>query len=180
MEDAIAAPPAAQVPWAEVFRKAPLSALLATGLGTGLLPKAPGTWGSFLAAGLSEGLFALAGLPAVAFLAAASTVAGVPVAGRVARLRGEKDPSEIVVDEIAGQSIALALLHAALPAPAETPLRWGLVALAFALFRLFDVAKPGPIDRAQALPGGWGVMADDLLAGLLAGIAVAAGAFLLR
>lgn len=180
MEDAIAAPPAAQVPWAEVFRKAPLSALLATGFGSGLLPKAPGTWGSLLTVGLSEALFALGGLPAVALLAAASTAAGVPVSGRVARLRGRKDPSEVVVDEVAGQSLALALLHAVLPASAEAPLRWGLVALAFALFRLFDVAKPGPIDRAQSLPGGWGVMADDLLAGLLAGIVAAAGAFFLR
>jgi phosphatidylglycerophosphatase A len=180
VEDAIAAPPAAQAPWPEVFRKAPLAALLATGLGTGLLPKAPGTWGSLLTVGLAEGLFALAGLPGVALLAAASTVAGVPVSGRVARLRGAKDPSEVVVDEVAGQSLALALLHAALPAAAGAPLRWGLVALAFALFRLLDVAKPGPIDRLQALPGGWGVMADDLLAGLGAGIVAAAGAFLLR
>ena len=180
MTDASATPPVAQVPWAAVLRKAPLSSLLATGLGTGLLPKAPGTWGSLLTVGLSEGLFALAGLPAVALLAAASTVAGVPVSARVARLRGAKDPSEIVVDEVAGQSIALALLHAALPASAEAPLRWGLVALAFALFRLFDIAKPGPIDRAQSLPGGWGVMADDLLAGLLAGIGAAAAAFLLK
>lgn len=179
MEDAIAAPPAAQAPWAEVFRKAPLSALLATGLGTGLLPKAPGTWGSLLAVGLSEGLFSLAGLPAVASLAAASTVAGVPVSGRVARLRGRKDPSEIVVDEVAGQALALVLLHAALPAGAPDPVRWGLVAVAFGLFRLLDVAKPGWIDRAQSLPGGWGVMADDLLAGALAGIAAAAAAFLL-
>lgn len=180
MEDAIAAPPAAQVPWAEVFRQAPASTLLATGLGTGLLPKAPGTWGSLLALGLSEGVFALAGLPAVALLAAASTAVGVPVSARVAQLRGAKDPPEIVVDEVAGQAIALALLHAVLPASAEAPLRWGLVALAFALFRLFDVSKPGPIDRAQSLPGGWGVMADDLLAGFLAGIAAAAGAFFLR
>lgn len=180
MEDAIAAPPAAQVPWAEVFRKAPLSALLATGLGAGLLPKAPGTWGSLLAVGLSEGLFALAGLPAVALLAAASITVGVPVSARAAALRGAKDPSEIVVDEVAGQSIALALLHCVPAASAEAPLRWGLVGLAFALFRLFDVAKPGPIDRAQSLPGGWGVMADDLLAGALSGIVAAVGAFLLR
>ncbi len=179
MEDAIAVPPAAQVPWAEVFRKAPLSALLATGLGAGLLPKAPGTWGSLLAVGLSEGLVALAGLPGVASLAAASTVVGVPLAGRVAGLRGAKDPAEVVVDEVAGQSLALALLHAALPATAGAPLRWGLVALAFALFRLLDVAKPGWIDRLQSLPRGWGVMADDLLAGLLAGIVAAAAAFLL-
>lgn len=180
MEDASAPTPAAQVPWAEVLRKAPLSALLATGLGTGLLPKAPGTWGSLLAVGLSEGLFALGGLPAVALLAAGSAAAGVPVSDRVARLRGAKDPPEIVVDEVAGQSIALALLHAALPAGAGGALRWVLVALAFALFRLLDVGKPGPVDRAQSLPGGWGVMADDLLAGLGAGIGAAAGAFLLR
>lgn len=180
MDDAIAEPSAAQeVPWEEVFRKAPVSAFLATGLGSGLLPKAPGTWGSLLAVALSEGLFSLAGVAGVAAFAAASTVLGVPVASRVAALKGRKDPSGIVIDEVAGQAIALALLHATLPAEAGEPLRWGLVALAFGLFRLFDIAKPGWIDRAQSLPGGWGVMADDLLAGALAGILAASAAFLL-
>ncbi len=180
VDEAIAEPSAAQeVPWAEVFRKAPVSALLATGLGSGLLPKAPGTWGSLLAVALSEGLFAVAGLSGVAALAAASTLVGVPVSGRVAAAKGRKDPSGIVIDEVAGQAIALALLHAALPADAASPLRWSLVALSFGLFRLFDVAKPGWIDRAQSLPGGWGVMADDLLAGALAGILAASAAFLL-
>jgi phosphatidylglycerophosphatase A len=180
VDDAIAEPSAAQeVPWAEVFRKAPVSALLATGLGSGLLPKAPGTWGSLLAVALSEGLFAAAGLAGVAALAAASTLVGVPVSGRVAAVKGRKDPSEIVIDEVAGQALALTLLHAALPADAGSPLRWGLVAFALGLFRLFDVAKPGWIDRAQSLPGGWGIMADDLLAGALAGILAASAAFLL-
>jgi phosphatidylglycerophosphatase A len=128
---------------------------------------------------LSEGLFAVAGLSGVAALAAASTFVGVPAAGRVASLRGRKDPAEIVIDEVAGQALALALLHAALPAHAGSSLRWGLVALAFGLFRLFDVAKPGWIDRAQSLPGGWGVVADDLLAGAFAGILAAAAALLL-
>jgi phosphatidylglycerophosphatase A len=178
VEDASATPAAAQeAPWGEVFRAAPATALLATGFGSGFLPKAPGTWGSLLAAGLSEAAFSLSGAAGVASLAAIATLLGVPAAGRAACLRGREDPPEIVVDEIAGQALALAFLHAVLPAAAAPPLRWGLVALAFGLFRVLDVAKPGWIDRLQSLPGGWGVMADDLLAGLLAGIAAAAAAF---
>lgn len=180
VEDASAEPSAAQeVPWREVFRRAPLATLLATGLGSGLLPKAPGTWGSLLAVLLGEGLFQAVGGWGIGGLAAVSTLVGVPVSGRVSVLRGRKDPGEIVVDEIAGQAIALAGLHAVLPAGAPDPLRWGLVALAFVLFRVFDIAKPGPVDKLQSLPGGWGVMADDLLAGALAGILVGAAAFFL-
>jgi len=181
VEDANAAPDAAQgVPWGDVFRRAPLSVLLATGLGSGLLPKAPGTWGSLLAVLLAEGLFGLHGLGAVALLAALATALGVPASARVAALRGRKDPPQVVIDEVAGQALALVLLHLVLPAAAPPALRWGLVGLAFGLFRLLDVAKPGPIDRVQSLPGGWGVMADDLLAGLGAGILAAAAAFSLR
>jgi len=66
-----------------------------------------------------------------------------------------------------------------LPAGAAEPLRWGLVVVAFGLFRAFDILKPGPVDRLQSLPGGWGVMADDLLAGAFAGILAGAAAFLL-
>ena len=179
--DANAAPGAAQgVPWGDVFRRAPLFALLATGLGSGLLPKAPGTWGSLLAVLLAEGLFDLYGIGAVALLAALATAFGVPASARVAALLGRKDPPQVVIDEVAGQALALALLHLALPAVAPPTLRWGLVALAFGLFRLLDVVKPGPIDRVQSLPGGWGVMVDDLLAGLGAGILAAAAAFSFR
>ncbi|HYN42597.1 MAG TPA: phosphatidylglycerophosphatase A [Thermoanaerobaculia bacterium] len=156
-----------------------MATLLATGLGSGLLPKAPGTWGSFLALLLGEGLFQVVGLVGVVGLAALSTSVGVPVSGRVAALRGRKDPGEIVVDEIAGQAIALAGLHAVLPAAASAPLRWGLVVVAFGLFRAFDILKPGSIGRLQSLPGGWGVMADDLLAGAVAGILVGVAAYLL-
>lgn len=178
--DASAARPAAQeVPWGEVFRRAPAAALLATGLGSGLLPKAPGTWGSLLAVALGEALLGAAGLPGLVALAAASTLLGVPASGRIAALRGVEDPSEVVVDEIAGQSIALALLHSVLPAAAAPLARWAFVLLAFALFRVLDIAKPGWIDRLQSLPGGWGVMADDLLAGAIAGMLAAAAAFLL-
>lgn len=168
------------VPWAEVFRRSPGASLLATGFGAGLLPGAPGTWGSLLAVLVAEGLFALSGAGAVVLLAALATAGGVPASTRVAALRGRKDPPEIVVDEVAGQALALAMLHGVLPAASSPALRWGLVALAFGLFRLLDVAKPGPVDRVQSLRGGWGVMADDLLAGLGAGIGAAAAAFLLR
>ncbi len=181
MGDASAAPAEAQeVPWGEVFRRAPGASLLATGFGTGLLPIAPGTWGSLLTVFLAEGLFALYGVGALALLAALATAFGVPASARAAALRGRKDPPEVVVDEVAGQSLALLLLHLALPEGASPLLRWGLVAAAFGLFRLLDVAKPGPIDRVQSLPGGWGVMADDLLAGLGAGILAALAAFSLR
>ena len=180
MEDASAEPSAAQeVPWREVFRRAPLATFLATGFGAGLLPNAPGTWGSVLAVVAGEAMFQVAGLAGVVGLAAVSVLVGVPVSGRVAGLRGRKDPGEIVVDEVAGQAIALAGLHAVLPVGAADPLRWGLVVVAFGLFRALDILKPGPIDRLQALRGGWGVMADDLLAGSLAGILVGAAAYLL-
>ncbi|CAG1770584.1 partial phosphatidylglycerophosphatase A, partial [uncultured bacterium] len=77
MGDASAAPAEAQgVPWGEVFRRAPGASLLATGLGAGLLPKAPGTWGSLLTVLLAEGLFALYGVGVVAFLAARATAFG--------------------------------------------------------------------------------------------------------
>jgi phosphatidylglycerophosphatase A len=73
------------------------------------------------------------------------------------------DPNEVVIDEIAGQAIALAGLHIAFPGPAP----WPGVLAAFALFRLLDVTKPGPIGALERLPGGLGIMADDLLAGLV-------------
>lgn len=83
------------------------------------------------------------------------TVAGVGAAGRVERLRGEKDPGIIVIDEVAGMILSVLML----------PLTPAVLLGAFLLFRLFDVVKPFPADRAQALPGGFGVMADDLIAG---------------
>lgn len=156
-----------------------MSSLVATVFGAGLLPKAPGTWGSLLALLAAEGLAARYGAAGVAALAAASAALCVPTSPRVAALRGRKDPPEVVIDEVAGQALALALLHAALPAAAAPSLRWGLVALAFGVFRLLDIRKPWVIDRVQGLPGGWGVVADDLLAGLAAGIVAAVAAFFL-
>jgi phosphatidylglycerophosphatase A len=75
-----------------------------------------------------------------------------------------EDPSQAVIDEVAGQWIALF----AIPA---SPLA---VLLAFILFRIFDILKPGLVDRAQRLPGGWGIMADDVLAGVFANLSLRA------
>jgi len=83
------------------------------------------------------------------------TVAGVAASGRVERLVGEKDPGRIVIDEVAGMILSVLVL----------PLTPAVLLAAFLLFRLFDVVKPFPADRAQSLPGGFGVMGDDLIAG---------------
>lgn len=130
-------------------------------LGIGYLPLAPGTFGSLAAALLYLFVPAIAPLHWFIPLILVATLVGAWAGGVMEREYG-KDPSAVVVDELAGQWLALL----ALPA---TPLA---VALAFVLFRVFDIAKPGPVDRAQQLPGGWGIMADDLLAGLLANLCV--------
>jgi len=143
--------------------------LLATWFGSGLLPKAPGTWGS------------LAALPPAAFLVwlggpwllAAATVAiagaGWAVSAAYVRASGREDPKEVVIDEVAGQWMPLVVL------PFE-PLAW---LAAFLAFRLFDVGKPWPVGWAdRRLKGGFGIMADDLLAGAYAALLVG-GAWML-
>jgi phosphatidylglycerophosphatase A len=83
---------------------------------------------------------------------------GIPAATIVARESGRKDPQMVVIDEVAGQSIALLL------SPADW--RHGLIALA--LFRLFDITKPFPVRQLENLPEGWGIVFDDVAAGLYA------------
>jgi phosphatidylglycerophosphatase A len=92
----------------------------------------------------------------VCFLAV--TVVGTWAAEVAERALGRKDPHAIVIDEVAGMTLSVLLL----------PLTPAVLALAFVLFRVFDVVKPFPAGRAQALPGGVGVMIDDLIAGLYA------------
>jgi phosphatidylglycerophosphatase A len=133
----------------------------------GLLPGPKGTWGSALAvaaalAWLGLGGPDLAGAWYLAFLAALALAAvGVSQACLRARVFGPgHDPQAIVIDEAAGQLIVLYGLSGPV-----APEAW-LVCLV--LFRLCDVLKPWPISASQRLPGGWGVVVDDLLAGLLA------------
>jgi phosphatidylglycerophosphatase A len=131
--------------------------LLATAGGLGYLPLAPGTYGSVLGAALCFPLLSLP-WPVLAGGAAALTAVAVWAAGQVAAARGRADPSEVVIDEIAGMWWAALLLPASL---------YDLGAVFF-LFRLFDVVKPSPIGRLERLPGGLGIVADDVAAGILA------------
>lgn len=127
---------------------------IATVLGVGRSPVAPGTAGTLVAVPLFW-LLSRGGLPLELLGLAAVVFAGVPAAGRVAALTGAKDPQVVVVDEVAGFLLAM-LGHPA----AFLPLLEG-----FVLFRLFDIVKPFPIRRLERLPGGWGIVADDLAAG---------------
>ncbi len=139
----------------------------ATGLGVGWSPRAPGTMGSLVALALwwPAGLW---GLWLYAAGLVAAIVIGVPVTARAARVLGRQDPPMVVWDEIAGMGVALfAVPHQIL---------W--FAAAFGLFRLFDIVKPFPIARLEALPGGYGIMLDDVLAGLYAALLVHGGLWL--
>lgn len=129
---------------------------VATGLGSGYAPVAPGTAGSVVGLAL---VWPLAALPLWGYLAATAVVSlvGVAASARAEVLLGGKDPRAVVIDEIAGMLVTMAGL------PATGPL---LVA-GFLLFRVFDIIKPFPCRWAERnLPGGWGVMGDDLLAGV--------------
>ena len=150
---------------------------LATTFGLGDRVLAPGTFAGSLPAivlWLVATRFA-AGAALIAVTAAgvaAATIAGVWAAGAEARRRGEEDPGPVVIDEVAGQWLAclVAMPWAALAGGRRT----AAFALAtFVAFRLFDIVKPWPVRRLERLPGGWGIMADDLAAGIEAGALLA-------
>ena len=138
--------------------------VVATGLGSGYSPVAPGTAGS--AVGLAL-LWLLRPLPEVWLVAAitGSFVVGGLAASRVAADAGRKDPGIVVVDEIVGMWVALAFL----------PLTPVTAVLAFFFFRLMDVWKPYPARDLETLPWGWGIMADDVMAGVYANVLVRVG-----
>ena len=165
--------------WREVFRAAPLASVLATWFGAGFLPVAPGTWGSLLAIPFVEGSFRLAGAAGLVGFAVAVSFAGIPAAGAVAGLRADDDPSQVVIDEVAGQAISLFPVYLLARAGSSTRF-WLLAGLAFLLFRVVDVLKPGPVRRAERLPGGLGIMADDLLGGLFVALVLSAVLAVLR
>lgn len=136
--------------------------------GLGLLPLCPGTWGSLPPAGLFL-LLAFLGAPAewisiiMLVWAVAASVICVAYSPAVIVTTGKQDPREIVIDELAGQCVVF------VPAVMFTELSPLLIAgFGFALFRLFDIAKPFPIKKLEKLPAGWGILADDLLAGIYA------------
>ena len=126
----------------------------ATFFSLGKLPFAPGSWGS-LGALLLWLLLPISfsiHLSVIVFL----FVLGVYSSNKMAIYLNDHDPSEVVIDEAVGMGISLFML----------PHSFGLYLLAFVLFRIFDVLKPSFIYRVQGLPGGWGIMLDDVLAGL--------------
>jgi len=136
--------------------------LVATFFGTGFLRPGPGTWGSLAAFALWwTGGRALpeSWRPLVA-LAASMVVlaAGIPAATRVAREAADVDPSFVVIDEVSGQMLAFMAV----------PLRWKSLLAAFILFRVFDIVKPPPLRRLESIPGGAGIMLDDIGAGVYA------------
>ncbi len=130
--------------------------LIASLGGIGLLPKAPGTWGSLAALLLGMALLAAGGRLALAAGIIVATLAGL---WAIPRAGGEADPGWVVIDEVAGMWLAM------LPLPAP---HWLGGTLAFACFRVLDIVKPGPIGVVDRWPGRVGVMGDDLLAGVVA------------
>ena len=149
-------------------------ALAVTTFGVGYLPLAPGTWGSmvgvgiYLLAGSFESKFEnvdewIRALNLAIFLSLC--LVGVWAASRSTELFGNTDPSQAVIDEVIGQLITFFFI------PFTTS--WKLILAGFLLFRLFDIWKPYPIDSLQNLPAGIGVCADDILAGVYAGVCLA-------
>ncbi len=143
-----------------------LAVLLATGLGVGRLPVAPATWASAVTALLLLLVMPRLGLPAFLGLTLAVTALAIPVCGHAERTLGH-DAHPIVADEVAGMMITMC----GVPALGHVHPSYALSLVAgFVLFRVFDIWKPPPVFQAQALPGGLGVVMDDVLAGLYANI----------
>lgn len=142
----------------------------------GLLPGPTGTWGSVAAVPLAYALHRLGGFP----LLAAATLLVYALGYWATRVeicdKDDLDPREIVVDEVAGQWIALWPLSAGLWAAGAAPhvFPWPGWVAAFVFFRLFDVSKPGPVGWADRRKGPTGVMLDDAIAGAMAGAVVMA------
>jgi phosphatidylglycerophosphatase A len=142
---------------------APLWAkLVATFFGTGLIRPGPGSWGSaatILLWWLASHWIAPGRQPvAVVLLAVMAVAIGIPAATHMSRASGLKDPQFVVIDEVAGQLIAMIAV----------PVSWKSVLLGFILFRGFDIVKPPPVRQLERLPEGFGIVIDDVAAGLYA------------
>jgi len=137
---------------------------LATGLGTGLAPIASGTFGSLLGLLLVYLLNRWQLSIMLQFsIAVVGFVVAIYVSGWVADAEDDKDPSIVVADEIIGQMVVFLFIPAA-------KVTFGLLIAGFLLFRIFDIWKPWPIRKLESLPGGFGIVLDDILAGIFANI----------
>ena len=142
--------------------------LIATSFGAGFLPVAPGTWGAIVAIILWLPLWLLCSEPWIIFVVTLSATIIYTLAGTWASTMSEKywgkDPVVACADETVGQWLSM------LPLSALPHSHWWEILLALALFRFFDIFKPLGIRAMERFPGGWGMMADDLLAGLYSAI----------
>jgi phosphatidylglycerophosphatase A len=149
--------------------------LLATWFGCGYARQGPGTAGSLAAVAIAWPLHADAGVGPLGFaiLALALTGPAIWAAGVTARETGLKDPQIVVIDEVVGQWITLAGAGVG-----AAQWNWKTWLAAFALFRAFDIWKPPPVRQLERLPGGTGIVLDDLMAGVYAALVLfAAGCF---
>lgn len=144
---------------------------IAEGFGSGRLRPGPGTWGSVVGTLLAWGIVQLPAAAAVS-LTLALTVVAVPVCAAGERLLGRKDPGSVVFDEIVAMPwvfLPVTFLWAGSAPPRSVVGAWPLWIAGFILFRVFDIAKPWPIRPLQRFHGGFGVVVDDIAAGLIAG-----------
>ena len=137
-----------------------LISFIATGGGSGNLPVAPGTWGSLIALPCAAVLHILGGPWLLSLAILLAFVAGVWASDRYAAAIGRGDPGSVVIDEFAGQWLAIM----------PVALDWRYYFVAFVLFRFADITKPWPCRVAERAPGGLGIMLDDIVAGIYAGI----------
>ena len=139
-----------------------LADILATALGLGYVPYIPGTFASLVTAGAVAGLHRAS--DSAALLLGAGLALLLPLSiwasARVAHRVGRHDPSHVVIDEVVGQVFCLLWV----------PFSWTFLFMGFVAFRLFDILKPYPIRRVERLRGGMGIVCDDLIAGLYAGL----------
>ncbi len=132
--------------------------VIASFFGLGLFPVAPGTWASLAILLLYGFLLHPLSIPAVTLIVLLLIIVGVPAATAYSSELKIVDPSRVVIDEAAGQLLVLVAV----------PPEWTLLVVGFVLFRIFDILKPFPIRKVESLPAGWGIMADDVVAGLMA------------
>ncbi|MEC7256958.1 MAG: phosphatidylglycerophosphatase A [Pseudomonadota bacterium] len=149
--------------------------LIGTVFGVGYLRPAPGTWGSLVALPAAWALHVAGGFPLLALATIVAFALGLWATKAMEAAGSGHDPSEIVIDEVVGQWIALmAISYPSWSMGIDITRLWPGWIAGFLLFRLFDITKPGPVGWADRRPDALGVMLDDVIAGVLAAIGVLA------
>lgn len=144
-----------------------MGVFVASGFHSGFFPFAPGTVGSAVAIPIYLAL-QRGGPLVLAAGVVVSAVAGIVSANIAEKFFAKKDPSPVVIDEIAGMLLTMLMV----------PFSWGALLVGFLLFRLSDIVKPFPARRLERLPGGWGIVVDDLVAAAYANVALHALVYL--